>query len=479
MTVTAEPEPVRISILGASTQVDVALPARTPIAALIGDLLVLLRVPDPPTDDPDSIDLLPRWTLARIGAPPLPVESSLAEAGVVDGELLVIHRNLPEAPGALVDDVVDGLAHLADARAPGWTTDSARVLGYAVCGAVTALAVLAGRAAADAPLLIGTVSAVCAVILTAAAVLGARFGADPRGIATLSWCAFPTAALAGSFVPPADAASSTVIAAACGLVSVLVVHRATGCAPRLHAALGTVAALSVVGGLAATGLPTGFRGAAAVTAVVGLFTVVVAARLAIAASRLPLPPVPSTLPPAPENTVAEHPIDGVDAMAPDPVEAVADLALVDLGELERRSALASEYLTGIVLGAVSVTAAAVLAVSFSYGGTVQALLFCAAVAATLLARGRTHVDRVQSTALLAGGAVCVLAVPAGTGSAVILCLSGFALAATAFLIGVTADSHSFSPLQRRALELAEYAVIAVIVPLLLWLLDAYRAVREL
>lgn len=38
-------------------------------------------------------------------------------------------------------------------------------------------------------------------------------------------------------------------------------------------------------------------------------------------------------------------------------------------------------------------------------------------------------------------------------------------------------SH-LSPLQRRAAELGEYALLVVLLPLLLWALDLYRMIRE-
>lgn len=478
MTVTAEPELVRISILGASTQVDVALPTQAPIAALIPEVLRLLRIPEPVTDDPDRIAELPRWTLTRIGAPPLPVERSLAEAQVVDGELLLLHDDVPDTPGALVDDVIDGLAHLTDRRSSGWSADSARLLGYATCATAALVAAITGRAAPTGTALTGLSAAACAAFLVVAALMGSRLHADPRGTATLSWCAFVAAALAGSFVPPQDSSSSVVTSSLCALTSVLIVHRGTGVGPQLHAFLGTLAGLTAVCGLAAMALTSEWSAVAPVTAVVGLFVTVSAARIAIAASRLPLPPVPSTPPSAPATPTTDPPIDGIDAVAPDPVEAIADLALVDLADLQRRSALATDYLTGIVLGAVTVIVVAVLTTALTYDGEVKSLLFCGAIGAALLARGRTHADRIQSAALLTGGTGCALAVLAG-GSPPALFFGGIAVAATAFVIGSTAEGHDFSPLQRRTLEIAEYAVIALIVPLLLWLLDAYRVVREL
>lgn len=482
---TAEPDLIRVSVLGADTQLDVALPAQAPIVALLPDLLALLRLPAPPADDPDRIGELPRWTLGRVGEAPLPAEVSLAQAGVFDGELLMVREDLPSAPGALVDDVVDGLAHLAGRQSPGWTADSARLLGYAVAVAATLLAVIAGRmAAGSSPVPIAAAAGGAAVLLIAVAVLAGRSGTDPRSVTTLSICAFLAAVLAGSAAPqPNSIGPSLATAGICGLVATLVVYRCTGVGPLLHSALGTVAALGGACGLLAMALSGDVR-AAAITAALGVYLVLLAARVAIAAGRLPLPPVPTTPPPLPSIPDGDAVVDGLDGMvsersAPaDPVGAIAELALVELDDLARRSAIAAGYLTGIVAGAAAVTVAAVAVVATGYGGSVASLLFCGAVAVALLARGRTHADRTQSATLIGAGAACVLAVLAGTGSLIAAFAGGIALAATAFTIGVTADEHRFSPLQRRALELAEYAVLVAIIPALLWLLDTYRAIRE-
>ena len=483
---TAEPELIRVSVLGADTQLDVALPAQAPIVALLPDLLALLRLPAPPADDPDRIGELPRWTLGRIGEAPLPAEASLAQAGVFDGELLMVREDLPSAPGALVDDVVDGLAHLTGRQAAGWTAESARRLGYTVAVAATGLAAVAGRlAAGSSPVLIAAAAGGVAAVLLAAAILAGRSGADPRSVGTLSACAYLVAVLAGSAAPqPNSTGPSLAAAGICGLAVTLVAYRCTGVGPLLHAALGTVSALGAACGLVTMALSGDLRAGAAITAALGVYTVLLAARIAIAAGRLPLPPVPTTPPPLPPIPDEDAVVDGLDGMVPeraapaDPVGAIAELALVELDDLARRSAIAAGYLTGIVAGAAAVTVAAVVVVATGYGGSVASLAFCGAVAVALLARGRTHADRTQSATLIGAGAACLPAVLAGTGSLIATAAGGIALAAAAFTVGVTADEHRFSPLQRRALELAEYAVLVVIVPALLWLLDAYRAIRE-
>ena len=49
----------------------------------------------------------------------------------------------------------------------------------------------------------------------------------------------------------------------------------------------------------------------------------------------------------------------------------------------------------------------------------------------------------------------------------------------ALVFGVVAPNQDFSPVMRRWAEIGEYILVALIVPLLLWLLDLYRMVREI
>ena len=49
----------------------------------------------------------------------------------------------------------------------------------------------------------------------------------------------------------------------------------------------------------------------------------------------------------------------------------------------------------------------------------------------------------------------------------------------ALVFGVVAPNQDFSPVMRRWAEIGEYILVALIVPLLLWLLDLFRMVREI
>ena len=486
---TVDPELVRISILGTSVdgvqrQLDVALPFGTPIAALMPDVLSHLRIPDPPTDDPALIGELPRWTLATVGGPPMPPEESLSDRGVHDGDLLVIHRDLPTAPGAMVDDVVDGLAHLNRTGSAAWSARSARRLGNAVFVAAVVLAAVVARVAPTTVAVIAV--AVGAGLLVAAAIVACRLGGEAATVSALSAGACVASTVAGSFIPAmagsVDAAGPAALAAAgaCGATSALLVHRCTGVGHRLHSSLVTAGGLLGVAGLGGMLVPGGLSSGIAIAAATGAFVAALAGRVAITASRLPLPPVPST-PPGPADPERDAALEGVDAVpaSPDPIDKIAGLALVDMEVLTRRAGIAADYLTGILAGAGAATFAAVAGVAAAFGGSSVAGVFGGAVSVALLARGRTHLDALQSGILLSAGAAGLLVTLCGAGSTDAAFFGVIGVGVVALVLGTVATGHEFSPLQRRTGEVVELAVIVMIIPLLLWLLDVYRLVREL
>ncbi|MFZ2239518.1 MAG: EsaB/YukD family protein, partial [Gordonia amarae] len=119
----AEPELVRVSVLGGNTQFDVGLPAGVPIATLIPELLVhirsrdndLLRGAGSAGDDDEPASARPHlWTLSMVGGEGLATHLSLSDAGVRDGELLVLQSTKSGSAPPLFDDVIDAVARLSD-----------------------------------------------------------------------------------------------------------------------------------------------------------------------------------------------------------------------------------------------------------------------------------------------------------------------------------------------------------------------------
>jgi len=105
----------RVTVIGARKRIDVALPAAAPIGEYSSGLASLCGQDVHGT-------LPPAWSLAVAGGAPLPLSASLAESGVVDGQVLYL-RDLVRDPGtdATVEDIPELIASEAEAqRRGGW-----------------------------------------------------------------------------------------------------------------------------------------------------------------------------------------------------------------------------------------------------------------------------------------------------------------------------------------------------------------------
>jgi len=96
-------EQSRITVVGTRRRVDVAVPSWTPIGEYAGRLATICGQ--------ERNDVMPPvWSLATAGEAPFPLDTSLADAGVVDGQVLYLKdtaREPVEAPVvAEVDEVV-------------------------------------------------------------------------------------------------------------------------------------------------------------------------------------------------------------------------------------------------------------------------------------------------------------------------------------------------------------------------------------
>ena len=128
--------------------------------------------------------------------------------------------------------------------------------------------------------------------------------------------------------------------------------------------------------------------------------------------------------------------------------------------------------------------AAVLAAAPLAGFSWRSAAYAAIIAAVLCLRGRSHSDLAQAVILITGGSLALIALVVGLAFGaddwpIIGFALGMVLVVAALVFGVVAPNHEFSPVMRRTAEIVEYLLVAVIVPLLLWILDLYRIVREL
>jgi len=477
-----EPRLTRVSIVSATRQVDVGLPADVPISAIMTDLVHLL---EPAADDSAasaSHEIRHRWTLGRTGRQPLCPRRSLAESGIYDGDLLMLRPADDSTPPPLFDDVIEAVAEVNSAHHHAWTADTSRLAGQ-VLGVVatftgaTALALhrLSSPAAWPAALAIMAVVA----LITASTIVSRHLDDRATGTA-LSLGASAFAVPAGLLLVPGSYGAEHVLLAAALVTTIgTLSYRLTATDPLIHSALITASSLTAGGALIqALWRPDSSAACGSLLAMGSLLTIAAAPRLTVLLAGLPTPPVP---------TIGEA-LDPAD-IAPRPtiagIGAVGAMTLPSAALLADRVQLGRRYLTGMIIGATTAAVIGTVLVAPPWSPLRwPAILFAAVIAAILTIRGRTHSDRTQAAAVIVGGSLigCVVAVSVATASA------GWALGAlvasalmtvAAFVCGVWAPTQQFSPVMRRASEMAEYLLIAAVVPLALWVMDLYQLVRDL
>jgi hypothetical protein len=103
-------EHCRVTVVGERRRVDLAVPASAPIVTYVD---ALARLCGQPGEDA----LPPAWSLAPAAGRPYPADRSLAELGVVDGEILYLRDLLDgESGGPVVRDVREEVAEEVEER---------------------------------------------------------------------------------------------------------------------------------------------------------------------------------------------------------------------------------------------------------------------------------------------------------------------------------------------------------------------------
>jgi type VII secretion integral membrane protein EccD len=162
----------RVTVVTADRTVDLALPSALPLADV---LPAVMRFASPEHRDTGPTS----WTLARVGSAALPLSQTLAEAGVLDGDVLELRARQEDVRPALVEDVRDAVEDSVDAAGGVWTTRTTGsftvVAGASLLGGL-ALAVL-GSAFMALPGWVAEVGDPAAAAAATAALLGATWWA--------------------------------------------------------------------------------------------------------------------------------------------------------------------------------------------------------------------------------------------------------------------------------------------------------------
>ncbi len=187
-------EHCRITVVGGHRQVDLAVPADAPITTYVGTLARLCGQ--------ESNDILPpAWSLATAAAEPFAPERSLAELGIVDGQILYLRDVIAEEfAEPVVYDVGERVTEVADGILRRWDPRT-RTITVMVCGLgwlIATLIVLASRRQVSGAVLADS-AVIPGLVLPALAWIAAerRWPVPLRLREILALSAVPALALAG------------------------------------------------------------------------------------------------------------------------------------------------------------------------------------------------------------------------------------------------------------------------------------------
>ncbi|MEU4669001.1 type VII secretion integral membrane protein EccD [Amycolatopsis sp. NPDC023774] len=452
-----------MTVVAPNTRIDVALPADVAVADLLPMLLEMAK-----ETSPDGGARHGGWALAKLGDAPLDPSRTLASLGVVDGELLQLRKRNENPPPPLYDDVVDAIAESTPDSFRPWTKETARRFGHVAGGLalfVSALALfmsgsLYGGSALGAAIAGGLGAIACVAV---GATLAKAYQAEATGVLIAAAGGLPLAFVSGFYIVPGLSVRANLLL---GAVLVLIVSAVCiliiGAGIRVFIAAATAGAFGAIAFLVATLVPgatTAGVGAGAVA--VSLACISILPRATIWLAKLPLPHVPST---------AE--------------ELKEDSGFPDYQAIEQRTAIAHDYMTGLMIGCGATTAisAVIAATAPGYFGIILGVV----ATLVLLLRARAYANGAQAIALLTTGMVSAAGILVGwlfatTAEYRLLYVFGalIVVAAGSLVVGVIFPNQRFSPPLRRTVEILEAICIAVVLPLALGVMDLYTTLRHL
>ncbi|HVW44258.1 MAG TPA: type VII secretion integral membrane protein EccD [Amycolatopsis sp.] len=452
----------RVTVVAPRTRIDVALPADVAVADLLPMLLDMAN-----EASPDGGARHGGWSLAKLGDAPLDPSRTLASLGVIDGELLQLRRRNENPPPPLYDDVVDAIAGADPDSFRPWTKETANRIGH-IAGAlaliVAAVALFSGGPIAGgngvaAALTAGVAAIAC---LAVGATLANAYQAKATGVVIAAAGGLPFAFVAGFYAVPGLTVRANLLLGS-GLVVIVaaVAIMIMGAGITTFIAAATAGVIGVLAFTVATLIAHPAAGIAAGAAAVSLAAISMLPRATIWLAKLPLPHVPGT---------AE--------------ELKEDTSYPDYRVIERKTATAHNYMTGLLVGCGSATAIAAIITATAPG----AFGIITGVVATLvlLLRARSYANGAQAVALLttgmvAGGGILIgwLITQGPTGRLLWVFGVLIIVAVGALVVGVVFPDQRFSPPLRRTVEILEAICIATVLPLALAVMDLYATLRHI
>lgn len=443
------------------TRIDVALPADVAVADLLPMLLEMAK-----ETKPDGGARHGGWALAKLGDAPLDPGRTLASLGVVDGELLQLRRRNENPPPPLYDDVVDAIADADPDSFRPWTKETARRIGHIGGGLALIAAALAlfmgGAPYGGSGIAVALTAGVAAVAcITVGSTLAKGYQAEGTGVLIAAAGGLSFAFVAGFNVVPGLTIEPNLLLGS-GLVVIVaaVAIMIMGSGITTFIAAATTGVIGVIAFTVATLFPLSAPGIAACAAAVSLAAISFLPRATIWLAKLPLPYVPGT---------AE--------------ELKEDDAFPDYTAIERKTSVAHNYMTGLLIGCGSATAIAAIITATS--PSVYGLLTGLVATLVLLLRARSYANGAQAIALLTTGMVSAAGIliswliSQSPTSRLLLVFGVLVLiAAGALVAGVVVPNRRFSPPLRRSVEIFEAVCIATVLPLALAVMNLYAVVRH-
>jgi type VII secretion integral membrane protein EccD len=432
-----------VTVVYENRSVDLAVPYGVQVATLVPELALASGV---------QVDVAaPRpLSLHRPAHGPIAPEQTLAEAGVVDGDLIVLSAEPVPGP-AVVDDLGQAVAAAVGRRPGRWSAEATvAALKVALVAASTAAAItLAARwGAAGSP---GVLPFAVTLILFALVSLnvwfeGVRPVAGALALAALPWAALAGPSLAG-VMDGANRSGRLALAGAFALAGALIAALLVPPVARLALALALVAlAAGVTGAVLWAGRSS--EQAGAMLAAGGLVAVLILPRLVTLTSGLP------SMDDGSRHDQVEQRVEG------------------------------ARRLLAWLLGAASLVVLAGVVILAVAGRPAGALL--AVVVSLLLGLHagsyRFVAEVVPMLTAAAIGTGVALAVPLARGAGVVpvtLVLVAVALAAAWLAVSGQTRARGVSPTLGKAVELVSLALLLAVAPLTLASLGVFGAARSL
>lgn len=481
------PRLCRVSLLiGEDTLLDKVLPAGVPLVTIIEDLLPRVNR-DLQRRGVEPLAGTTTYTLCWADGHPLEVTTSLDDAGVLDGDLLVL---LPvgstERFEPVIEEVAAGLARAAAARFRRSNADTARQVagGLLVALVVWAEIILAQQWRWSGGWIPAAVSWSIAAALVIAAALAshAKFEQRHRAADVLAWSGIIAATGAAVLSVPKPSPWCVLAGAATAIASVKVLNMLTG------RFLSTFYALSVVLGVGAVTVmlaPLGWHlhpeQIATTVLIVVLILVTWADSMGISGSGVPGPRFPSIS----NKGIFERP-DGAPADIVSPVDAGQGQSGADHAKWALKG---NRIIDGVLTGAaVLAVLASRYAVTPGRDWSWRLLVFTLGVCLILVLRSRSFRDRYHSSVLVVSGVLGVAMVIGRYASAsappqlstTLACVAAVvALATLGLIVALVLPTTRISAPTNRFIQLMEYVAIALVGLWWVWAVGLLDLVRNL